>query len=123
MPLLNFTGLDFEQIKTTLKDYLKSNSDFAFEMIINNQDYTIINLIQAYISRYHISGDSFIQFCGCKKAHPLENIMIMILVQMDRKLQLLQMIMMQSFGIQIFLKKTYIFNAIIINIFNRMINH
>jgi len=29
MPLLNFTGLDFEQIKTTLKDYLKSNSDFT----------------------------------------------------------------------------------------------
>ena len=29
MPLLNFTGLDFDQIKTTLKDYLKSNSDFT----------------------------------------------------------------------------------------------
>ena len=57
---------------------LKANSDFAFEMIINNQDYTVINLIQAYISRYHISGDSFIQFCGCKKTHPLENIMVMI---------------------------------------------
>ena len=64
--------------KTDSSITLNSNSDFTFEMIINDQDYTIINLLQAYISRYHISGDSFIQLCGCKKAHPLENIMIMI---------------------------------------------
>ena len=29
MPLVNFTNLDFDQIKTTLKNYLKSNSNFT----------------------------------------------------------------------------------------------
>ena len=29
MALLNFTSLDFDQIKTTLKDYLRSNSNFT----------------------------------------------------------------------------------------------
>lgn len=29
MPLQNFTGLDFDQIKQTLRDYLKSNSNFT----------------------------------------------------------------------------------------------
>ena len=29
MPLVNFTNLDFEQVKTSLKDYLKSNSNFT----------------------------------------------------------------------------------------------
>ena len=29
MPLVNFTNLDFNQIKTTLRDYLKSNSNFT----------------------------------------------------------------------------------------------
>jgi hypothetical protein len=29
MPLVNFSNLDFDQIKTTLKDYLKANSNFT----------------------------------------------------------------------------------------------
>ena len=29
MPLVNFANLDFEQVKTSLKEYLKSNSDFT----------------------------------------------------------------------------------------------
>ena len=29
MPLVNFTNLDFEDVKTTLKEYLKSNSNFT----------------------------------------------------------------------------------------------
>ena len=29
MPLVNFSNLDFDQVKTTLKDYLKSNSNFT----------------------------------------------------------------------------------------------
>ena len=29
MPLVNFTNLDFDQIKTTLRDYLKANSNFT----------------------------------------------------------------------------------------------
>ena len=29
MPLQNFTGLDFDQIRQTLRDYLRSNSNFT----------------------------------------------------------------------------------------------
>jgi len=29
MPLVNFSNLDFDQVKTSLKDYLRSNSDFT----------------------------------------------------------------------------------------------
>ena len=29
MPLVNFSNLDFNQVKTTLRDYLKSNSEFT----------------------------------------------------------------------------------------------
>ena len=29
MPLVNFSNLDFDQIKDSLKDYLRSNSDFT----------------------------------------------------------------------------------------------
>ena len=29
MALVNFTDLDFDQIKTSLKDYLKENSNFT----------------------------------------------------------------------------------------------
>ena len=29
MPLVNFSNLDFDQVKTSLKDYLRSNSNFT----------------------------------------------------------------------------------------------
>ena len=29
MPLANFTNLDFSQVKTTLREYLKENSNFT----------------------------------------------------------------------------------------------
>ena len=29
MPLVNFSNLDFDQVKTTLKEYIQSNSDFT----------------------------------------------------------------------------------------------
>ena len=29
MPLVNFSSLDFDQIKTSIKDYLKANSNFT----------------------------------------------------------------------------------------------
>ena len=29
MPITKFTNLDFDQIKTSIKDYLRSNSDFS----------------------------------------------------------------------------------------------
>ena len=65
MPLLNFTGLDFEQIKTTLKDYLKSNSDFTDYDFEGSNLSTIINVLayNTYITSYNanmVSNEVFI---------------------------------------------------------------
>jgi DNA-directed RNA polymerase subunit L len=74
-------------IKSPTSITLNIKSDFTFELVINEQDYTTINLLQAYISRYNINDDSFIQFCGSKKTHPLEDIMIMIFsINRDKKI-------------------------------------
>ena len=65
MPLLNFTGLDFDQIKTTLKDYLKSNSDFTDYDFDGSNLSTILNVLayNTYISSYNanmVSNEVFI---------------------------------------------------------------
>ena len=65
MPLLNFTGLDFEQIKTTLKDYLKSNSDFTDYDFEGSNLSTILNVLayNTYITSYNanmVSNEVFI---------------------------------------------------------------
>ena len=65
MPLLNFTGLDFEQIKTTLKDYLKSNSDFTDYDFEGSNLSTILNVLSynTYITSYNanmVSNEVFI---------------------------------------------------------------
>ena len=55
MPLLNFTGLDFDQIKTTLKDYLKSNSDFTDYDFEGSNLSTILDVLayNTYITSYN----------------------------------------------------------------------
>ncbi len=65
MPLLNFTGLDFDQIKTTLKDYLKSNSDFTDYDFEGSNLSTILNVLayNTYITSYNanmLSNEVFI---------------------------------------------------------------
>ena len=65
MPLLNFTGLDFDQIKTTLKDYLKSTSDFTDYDFDGSNLSTILNVLayNTYISSYNanmVSNEVFI---------------------------------------------------------------
>ena len=65
MPLLNFTGLDFDQIKTTLKDYLKSNSDFTDYDFEGSNLSTILNVLSynTYITSYNanmVSNEIFI---------------------------------------------------------------
>ena len=56
MPLANFANLDFNQVKTTLRDYLKANSNFTdydfegsnFSILINTLAYnTYINSYNA----------------------------------------------------------------------------
>ena len=65
MPLLNFTGLDFDQIKTTLKDYLKSNSDFTDYDFEGSNLSTILDVLayNTYITSYNanmVSNEVFI---------------------------------------------------------------
>ena len=65
MPLLNFTDLDFDQIKITLKDYLKNNSNFTDYDFEGSNLSTIIDVLayNTYISSYNanmISNEVFI---------------------------------------------------------------
>jgi hypothetical protein len=55
MPLTNFTNLDFDQIKTTLKDYLKSNSNFTDYDFEGSNLSTILDVLayNTYISSYN----------------------------------------------------------------------
>jgi hypothetical protein len=65
MPLQNFTGLDFDQIKTTLTNYLRSNSNFTdFDFEGSNLS-TIIDVLayNTYITSYNanmVSNEVFI---------------------------------------------------------------
>ena len=65
MPLQNFTGLDFDQIKQTLKDYLKSNSNFTDYDFDGYNLSTIIDVLayNTYITSYNanmIANEVFI---------------------------------------------------------------
>ena len=55
MPLSNFTNLDFEQVKTTLKNYLKSNSNFTDYDFEGSNLSTIIDVLayNTYITSYN----------------------------------------------------------------------
>ena len=65
MPLTNFTNLDFDQIKTTLKDYLKSNSNFTDYDFEGSNLSTILDVLayNTYISSYNanmVANEAFI---------------------------------------------------------------
>jgi len=65
MPLQNFTGLDFDQIKQTLKDYLKSNSNFTDYDFDGSNLSTILDVLayNTYITSYNanmIANEVFI---------------------------------------------------------------
>ena len=55
MPLVNFSNLDFDQVKTTLKDYLKSNSNFSDYDFEGSNLSTIIDVLayNTYITSYN----------------------------------------------------------------------
>ena len=55
MPLLNFTSLDFDQIKTTLREVLKKNNNFTDYDFEGSNLSTIIDLLayNTYISSYN----------------------------------------------------------------------
>ena len=65
MALLNFTNLDFDQIKITIIDYLKSNSDFTDYDFEGSNLSTIIDVLayNTYINSYNanmVSNECFI---------------------------------------------------------------
>ena len=65
MALLNFTSLDFDQIKTTLKDYLRSNSNFTDYDFDGSNLSSIVDVLayNTYINSYNanmISNEVFI---------------------------------------------------------------
>jgi len=65
MALVNFTNLDFDQIKTSIRDYLRSNSNFTDYDFEGSNLSTIIDVLayNTYISSYNanmISNEVFI---------------------------------------------------------------
>ena len=65
MALSNFTNLDFDQIKTSIKDYLKSNSNFTDYDFEGSNLSTIIDILayNTYITSYNanmVANESFI---------------------------------------------------------------
>ena len=65
MPLVNFSNLDFDQVKTSLKDYLKANSTFTDYDFDGSNLSSIIDLLayNTYITSYNanmVSNEVFI---------------------------------------------------------------
>ena len=65
MALVNFTDLDFDQIKSSLRQYLKANSNFTDYDFEGSNLSTIIDLLayNTYISSYNanmVSNEIFI---------------------------------------------------------------
>ena len=55
MPLVNFSNVDFDQIKTSIKDYLKANSNFTDYDFEGSNLSTILNTLayNTYITSYN----------------------------------------------------------------------
>ena len=55
MPLSNFSNLDFNQVKTTLREYLKENSDFTDYDFEGSNLSTILDVLayNTYITSYN----------------------------------------------------------------------
>ena len=65
MPLVNFANLDFDQIKVSIKDYLRSNSNFTDYDFEGSNLSTIIDVLayNTYITSYNanmVSNEVFI---------------------------------------------------------------
>jgi hypothetical protein len=65
MPLVNFTNLDFDQIKTSIKDYLRSNSNFTDYDFEGSNLSAILDVLayNTYITSYNanmVSNEVFI---------------------------------------------------------------
>ena len=53
MPVTKFTNLDFDQIKTQIKDYLRANSNFT-DFDFEGSNFSVLIDALAYLSLIHI---------------------------------------------------------------------
>ena len=53
MPVTKFTNLDFDQIKTQIKDYLRANSNFT-DFDFEGSNLSVLIDALAYLSLIHI---------------------------------------------------------------------
>ena len=55
MPLVNFANLDFDEVKTTLKEYLQSNSNFTDYNFEGSNLSTLLDVLayNTYITSYN----------------------------------------------------------------------
>ena len=65
MPLVNFSNLDFDEVKTSLKDYLRSNSNFTDYDFEGSNLSSILDVLayNTYITSYNanmVSNEVFI---------------------------------------------------------------
>ena len=72
MPLVNFANLDFDQIKTTLKDYLQTNANFTDYDFEGSNLSTVIDLLayNTYITSYNanmVSNEVFIDSASLRE--------------------------------------------------------
>ena len=72
MPLANFSNLDFDQVKSTLKEYLKSNSNFSDYDFEGSNLSTILDVLayNTYITSYNanmITNEVFIDTATLRK--------------------------------------------------------
>ena len=72
MPLANFSNLDFDEVKTTLQEYLKSNSNFTDYDFEGSNLSTILDVLayNTYITSYNanmITNEVFIDTATLRK--------------------------------------------------------
>ena len=72
MPLVNFSNLDFDQIKTTLKDYLQTNANFTDYDFEGSNLSTVIDLLayNTYITSFNanmVSNEVFIDSASLRE--------------------------------------------------------
>jgi DNA-directed RNA polymerase subunit L len=94
---INILKDKFINFKLNIVDHLKNNNDnnielqtkseYIYIVKINNEDHTLGNLFQKFISKNYIDNDSFISSLSYKKPHPLEdNIIFIISLSKNHKL-------------------------------------
>lgn len=86
---INILKEKFINFKLNIIDHLKNNNDtnielqhkseYIYILKINNEDHTLGNLFQKFISKNYIDNESFISSLSYKKPHPLEDNIILII--------------------------------------------